>query len=342
MRYNIGRSSNAGKETIRMPKSSNQKLKLLYLLRYLERCSDEDNHVRIRAMQEELARYGISAERKSLYSDLDALRSFDLEIEEENGGYWLASRAFEMPELKLLVDSVQSSRFITKKKSGQLIKKLEDLTSAGKARQLQRQVYVLNRVKTMNESIYYNVDSLHSAIAADRQIRFRYFDYDLEKKKVYRHDGKEYQVSPFALTWAEENYYLVAYDGESRQLRHYRVDKMSGIRETKEPSEGRETFRQDEIARYSSRVFGMFRGEERELRLRFSRHLVGAVMDRFGQELILIPDGDTHFTCTVTVAVSPQFYGWLCGFGGEAVILAPAEAAKDFRSYLCGILEAAQ
>ena len=325
-----------------MAKSSNQKLKLLYLLRYLERCSDEDNPVRIRDMQEELARYDISAERKSLYSDIEALRSLDLEIQEENGGYWLDTRAFELAELKLLVDSVQASRFITKKKSGQLIKKLEDLTSAGKARQLQRQVYVLNRVKTMNESIYYNVDSLHSAIAADRQIRFRYFDYDLEKKKVFRHEGKEYQVSPFALTWAEENYYLVAYDGESGELRHYRVDKMSGIRETGEPCEGRDTFRQEDIARYSSRVFGMFRGEERELKLRFSRHLVGAVVDRFGQEPILIPDGNEHFTCTVTVAVSPQFYGWLCGFGGEAVILAPADAAKDFRAYLEDLLQAAQ
>ena len=325
-----------------MARSSNQKLKLIYLLRYLERCSDEDNPVRIRDMQEELARYGISAERKSLYSDIEALRSLDLDIEEENGSYWLDTRPFQLAELKLLVDSVQASRFITKKKSGELIKKLEELTSAGKARQLQRQVYVLNRVKTMNESIYYNVDGLHSAIAADRQIRFRYFDYDLDKTKVYRHDGKEYQVSPFALTWAEENYYMVAYDGESRQLRHYRVDKMSGIRETKEPCLGRETFRQEDIARYSSRVFGMFRGEERELRLRFTRHLAGAVMDRFGPDTILIPDGDEHFTCTVTVAVSPQFYGWLCGFGGEAVILAPAASAADFRAYLEGILKAAQ
>ncbi len=318
-----------------MPKSSNQKLKLLYLLRFLERSSDEEQPVRLQDMQEELRRYGISVERKTLYSDLEALRECGYEVMRSGAVYWLA-------ELKLLVDSVQASRFITRKKSGELIGKLESLTSAGEARQLQRQVYVLNRVKTMNESIYYNVDGIHGAIARGRQIRFRYFDYDIRKEKVYRNGGGEYRVSPFALTWAEENYYLVAYSAERKELRHYRVDKMSDLRETEEPVEGLETFRAEEIARYATRVFGMFRGEERELRLRFRRHLVGAVLDRFGQDLILVPDGEEHFTCAVTVAVSPQFYGWLCGFGGEAAILSPADAAQDFRDYLKGILEGAE
>ncbi len=325
-----------------VPKSSNQKLKLLYLLRYLERSSDEEHPVRLQDMQEELGRYGISVERKTLYSDLEALRECGYDVMRSGGAYWLAERRFELAELKLLVDSVQASRFITRKKSGELIGKLESLTSAGEARQLQRQVYVLNRVKTMNESIYYNVDGIHGAIARGKQIRFRYFDYDINKQKVYRRGGGEYQVSPFALTWAEENYYLVAYSAERKELRHYRVDKMSDLRETEEPVEGLETFRAEEIARYATRVFGMFRGEERELRLRFRRHLAGAVLDRFGQDLILVPDGEEHFTCTVTVAVSPQFYGWLCGFAGEAAILSPEETAEDFRSYLKEVLAAAE
>ncbi len=323
-----------------MAKASNQKLKLIYLLRYLERASDEAHPVRIRDMQEELGRFGVTAERKSLYSDIEALREAGCEIEQDSGGYYLASRPFELAELKLLVDSVQASRFITRKKSRELIEKLEGLTSVGEARQLQRQVFVLNRVKTMNESIYYNVDGIHTAIAKGRQIRFRYFDYDMDKTKVYRRGGADYQVSPFALTWAEENYYLVAFDSGSRELRHYRVDRMSRLRETQEPIEGEESFRAEDIARYATRVFGMFRGEERELRLRFHRHLAGAVLDRFGQELILVPDGEEHFTCTVTVAVSPQFYGWLCGFGGEAALVAPPEAAEAFRSYLKEILSA--
>ncbi len=324
-----------------MPRASNQKLKLIYLLRFLERESDENHPLRIQDMQAELRRFDITAERKSLYSDIEALREAGCEIIQERGGYYLASRPFELAELKLLVDSVQASRFITRKKSGELIEKLEGLTSVGEARQLQRQVYVLNRVKTMNESIYYNVDGIHTAIAEGRQIRFRYFDYDMDKTKVYRRDGADYQVSPFALTWAEENYYLVAFDALSRQLRHYRVDRMSDLRETEKPVEGEESFRAEDIARYTTRVFGMFRGEERELRLRFHRHLAGAVLDRFGRELILVPDGKEHFTCTVTVAVSPQFYGWLCGFGSEAALVAPKEEAETFRAYLNEILSAA-
>ncbi len=189
-----------------MARSANQKRKLIYLLRFLEEKSDEAHPVRLRDMQEELERWGISVERKTLYSDVEALRECGYEILQENGAYWMAERRFELAELKLLVDSVQASRFITRKKSEELIEKLENLTSEGEARQLQRQVYVLNRVKTMNESIYYNVDGIHAAIARGRQIRFRYFDYDIRKEKVYRRNGGDYQVSPFALTWAEENY----------------------------------------------------------------------------------------------------------------------------------------
>lgn len=326
--------------------TSGQKLKPLYLMDYLLRYADEDHPVTMKQMVDHLLAQGIPAERKGIYGDLEALRAYGLDIltagAGKNTAYFIGERTFELPELKLLVDSVQASRFITRKKSGELINKLEALTSVGEARQLQRQVYVLNRVKTMNESIYYNVDGIHAAIADGKQIRFRYFDYDVRKEKVYRRGGGTYQVSPFALTWAEENYYLVAYSAETRQLRHYRVDRMSDLRETEEPVEGSETFRAGEIARYTTRVFGMFRGEEKELRLRFHRHLAGAVLDRFGQDVILVPDGEEHFTFTVLVAVSPQFYGWLCGFGGEAAIVSPPDAAEDFRNYLKGILEASQ
>ena len=264
--------------------------------------------MRLRDIQEELEKHEIRAERKTVYSDLEALRECGYDIQQAGGSYWLADRRFELAELKLLVDSVQASRFITRKKSGELISKLEALTSVGEARQLQRQVYVLNRVKTMNESIYYNVDGIHTAIAHGNPIRVRYFYYDVRKEKVYRRGGGEYRVSPFALTWAEENYYLVAYSGEAKQLRHYRVDRMSDLRETEEPVEGRDVFRPDDIARYTTRVFGMFRGEERELRLRFHRHLAGAVMDRFGQELILVPRGGmpTDLGETETTTIPPQ------------------------------------
>ncbi len=323
-----------------MAKTPNQRLKILYLLRFLEEQSDEQHPVSIRDMVEELGRYDITAERKSLYEDIDALKRYGADIVGDQGQYYLASRAFELPELKLLVDSVQASKFITRKKSEELIQKLEGLTSKGEARQLHRQVFVMNRVKTMNERIYYNVDCIHTAIADDRQIRFRYFDYGVDKSRVFRKDGAFYQVSPWALTWADENYYLVAYDAASALLRHYRVDKMTDMQTVDDPREGGEVFEKEDMARYDSRVFGMFRREEKELRLRFARHLANSVLDRFGQELMLVPDGDEHFTCTVRVAVSPQFYGWLCGFGAEAEILSPGEEAAAFRDYVKGILAA--
>lgn len=323
-----------------MARTSNQKVKLLVLLDYLRRASSEENPVRLTDMAAELERNGIRAERKALYNDIEELSACGYEVlRVGNGFYYLAGREFELAELKLLVDSVQASRFLTQRKSDDLIRKLEGLTSEDRARQLRRQVLVQNRVKTMNESIYYNVDGIHAAIGGDQQIRFHYFDHDLDRKRVLRRDGEFYQVSPFSLLWAEDNYYLIAYNSGYGELRHYRVDKMCDIAAENLPREGKELFAALDARRYTSRVFGMFRGEEQELVLRFRRHLIGSVLDRFGQDAILVPDGAEHFRVKVTVSVSPQFYGWLCGFGNEAAILAPSGAAAEFREYVQGILE---
>lgn len=322
-----------------MPKSTNQKLKLLYLLRLLEARSDQQHPLSIADIQTELGRHGISAGRKSLYDDMEALRQAGEDVVHIRGGYYLGARRFELAELKLLVDSVQASRFITRKKSAELIGKIEGLASAWDAVQLHRQVYVADRVKTMNESIYYNVDALHAAITGNRQISFRYFDYAVSRERVYRRDGARYRVSPCALTWSDENYYLVAYDGEADSLKHYRVDKMTDIRLEDAPRQGLDRFAAADMAVYARKVFGMFHGEERLLTLRFRDHLAGAVIDRFGRDVVLVPGGDGSFTFTAPVSVSPQFYGWLCGFGSEAAILAPAGAAADFQAYVRGIVE---
>ena len=195
-------------------KQPQQKLKLLYLMKILLEKTDEEHHITVPEMIRELEALGISAERKSVYSDLEYLQLYGLDICSERSkthGYYVASREFELPELKLLVDSVQASKFITRKKSLELISKIEKLTSHDNAKKLHRQVYVLDRVKTMNEQIYYNVDKIHDAIAADKQITFRYFDYNVDKQKVYRKEGKEYQETPVALTWDDENYYMIAF-----------------------------------------------------------------------------------------------------------------------------------
>ncbi len=317
-----------------MAKSSNQKLKLLYLLRYLMQHSDEAHPVSMAQIIEELARNGISAERKSVYDDVEALRLFGVDIVQlkgKNGGYYIGERDFELPELKLLVDSVQSSKFITQDKTHKLIKKIESLASLYDGQLLQRQVFVTNRVKSMNESIYYAVDVISDAITQNKKIRYQYFEYTVDKEKKLRHDGAFYEVSPFALIWDDENYYMLAWDSAAEIMKHYRVDKMQKVSLTDEEREGLAEFEKTDMSAYTKTVFGMFGGEEQKVKLRFSNHLVGAVLDRFGRDTIIIKDGDEHFTVTVNVVVSPQFFGWVFGFGKDVEILSPEDVRTEMK-----------
>ena len=277
-----------------MPKSPNQKLKLLYLMEILLQQTDERHPMTVPGMIAQLAQRGISAERKSIYGDLEALRTFGMDIVQtktKTTGYYVGSRTFEVPELKLLVDSVQSSKFITHKKTLALIKKIESLASIYDAQLLQRQVYVRGRVKSMNESVYYNVDEIADAISRDRQIRFHYFEYTISKQRRYRKAGAYYVVSPLALMWDNENYYLLAWDAEAELRKHYRVDKMTDISALEMPREGTEDLSKLDLSAYSKKVFSMFSGEEQTVRLRFANHLVGAVLDRFGKDVIVVADG---------------------------------------------------
>ena len=308
-----------------MAKSANQKLKLLILKDYLLRNSDEKHPVTIPQIIEELGRYDIKAERKSLYDDLEALRVYGLDIVQSRGNYYVGQRNFETPELKLLVDSIQSSKFITEKKTMSLIKKLEELASMYDAQLLERQVYVRNRVKSMNESVYYNVDSIADAINQDRAIRFKYFEYTVTKERRIRRNGDWYVVSPFALMWDDENYYMVAWDADAGSLKHYRVDKMLEITALKDARIGKEAFAEVDMAAYAKKTFGMFTGQDWSVRLRFKNILAGAVFDRFGRDVMLIPDGEDHFVVTLDVAVSPQFYSWVFGFGTDVEILSPED-----------------
>ena len=325
-----------------MPKSANQKLKILYLVQLLLQKTDENHQLTVQEMIDELASRGISAERKSIYADLEALRQFGLDVVQSKGkstGYYVASRDFELPELKLLVDSVQSSKFITHKKTLSLIKKIESLASVYDAQLLQRQVYVRNRVKSMNESVYYNVDEISNAITRDCMIRFKYFELDVNKQRRYRHDGRVYEISPFALMWDDENYYMLGYDAAAEKMKHYRVDKMVNISPAESARQGVELFDELDMSAYSKQVFGMFTGSEQSVKLRFDNALVGAVVDRFGKEIMLIPDGDEHFTVNVDVAVSPQFYAWLFAFGTMVKIISPSDVKNEMRTRAAAIVK---
>ena len=317
-----------------MAKSPNQKLKLLYLMRlFLER-TDEAHPVTVPELIAALGQYGVSAERKSLYDDFEALRHFGLDIVQNGGKYYVGSRDFELPELKLLVDIVQSSKFITEKKTLSLIKKLEGLASVHDARRLQREVYVRNRVKSMNESVYYNVDEISGAIQQDRAIRFRYFEYTPRKERRFRRDGRFYEASPYALLCDDENYYLLAWDDAAKQMKHYRVDKMTAISPKRTARQGKEAFQALDMSAYGKSVFGMFGGAAQQVRIRFAGHLAGAVIDRFGKEVVLAVEDETHFIATLPVVVSPQFFGWVVGFGAEAEVLSPPDVRQELYDYL--------
>ena len=325
-----------------MAKSANQKLKLLYLQKYLLEHSDENHPVTVADMIAYLATQDISAERKSIYDDLEALRQFGLDIIKTGGrstGYFVGERSFELPELKLLVDSVQSSKFITHRKTLSLIKKIESLASVHDAQQLQRQVFVRNRVKSMNESVYYNVDEISGAITQDRSIHFRYFEYTTSKEHRYRRDGNYYEISPFALMWDDENYYLLGWEEDSHQMKHFRVDKMTNISATDAPRTGKERFEGIDMSAYTQKVFGMFSGEPKQVKLRFADHLVGAVIDRFGKDLIIMPEANGTFTVNLDVVVSPLFFGWVFGFGTEVEVLHPAEIRVEMRSLALAVAE---
>ena len=316
-----------------MARSANQKLKLLLLRQYLERNSDEEHPVSTAQLLEYLASEGISAERKSIYSDMEALQSFGLDLirvrDGNSSGWYIGERVFQLPELRLLADSGQSSRFITRRKSMELIAKLEGLASVHQAKSLRRQVVVKNRIKAMNESIYYLVDELHAAINGDKLIRFHYAGYDGHGRRVLRRGGAWYDVSPYALLWDDENYYLVGYDSNAEQINHYRVDKMLHIQMSEEAREGKEHFKKFNMADYAKKSFGMFGGKEQAVKLLVENSLAGVMIDRFGKDIMLIPADEEHFTVNVDVHVSNQFLGWIFSLGEGVKIVSPPQVVEQ-------------
>lgn len=326
-----------------MPKSEKQKLKLLYLLKILTEQTDEQHPMPMADLLKKLKAEDISAERKSVYNDINCLLDFGVDIgfdaSRNSGGYYLASRDFELPELKLLADAVSASRFITKSKSEQLIRKIEKLTSRYEAVQLRRQVYTAEQIKNENESIYYHVDAIHTAIHENRQICFPYLEWNLQKKLVARKGGKPYKISPWSLMWNDENYYLIGYDAEAGMLKHFRVDKIGPIEMLTERREGEEVFKRCDLSAYSAKTFGMYGGEETIVTLSFPVALAGVALDRFGKDVSLQKLPGERFAVHVKVMVSRQFYGWLAGIGKEVKVTSPEYVKEGYRNYLLEILE---
>lgn len=326
-----------------MAKSSNQKQKLLCIMQFFLEETDENHAATMTQILSYLGQKGMDAERKSVYADMDALRDFGMEIEGykegENYYYHLVDRKFELAELKLLVDAVQSSKFLTIKKSNELIHKIEKSASRYEAKELQRQVFVTNRIKTMNESIYYNVDELHTAIGKNCRIRFQYFNWGVDKTMRLRKNGTIYEISPWALSWDNENYYLIGYDSEAKMIKHYRVDKMLHIELTNQHREGKEYFKQFDTASYARKVFGMFGGEEETVELTCANEMAGVMIDRFGKDTMFVPKDETHFKAIVKVEVSSQFFGWIFSLDGKVKIAAPKAVANKMKHAAQAFLE---
>lgn len=324
-----------------MAKNSGQKLKMLYIVKILEEYTDENHPITTKELIEKLALYDVTAERKSIYDDIARLQDYGYDIiQKENrngGGYYLASRDFELVELKLLVDAVQSSRFVTERKSRELIGKLEKLVNKYDAKQLHRQVYVAGRVKTDNESIYYQVDGIQKAIAENKQIKFVYLEWNSKKELVPRKEEK-YLVSPWILMWQEEKYYLVAYDHNSQSLRHYRVDKLKDVEVLEEKRIGQEVYEKINPADYVNKAFGMFGAKEEDVILSFPERLIGVMIDRFGKEVSIRPVKNA-LRARVKVMASPQFYAWIAGVGKELKIEGPAEVVQEYKDWLRNLLD---
>lgn len=318
-----------------MSRGNNQKLKMLYLVKIFSEETDEQHAMTMPEIISRLNVYDVNADRKTLYMDFEELRNFGLDIIAEQRGrstyYYLGERNFELSELKLLVDSVQSAKFITPKKSGELIRKLESLVSKYQAKQFQRQVLISGRVKAMNETVYYSVDKLQEAIGSDKQIRFQYFQWNVKKDMELRNNGNWYFVSPWCLIWDDEYYYLVGYDPGDQKIKHFRVDKMLKISIIDKNRDGRKEFKDFNIARYSKSLFGIFGGEETRVTIEGKNSMVGMLIDRFGRDLTIIPKDQEHFITHVDVGVSRQFLGWIFALDDDIRITGPDTVVEQMR-----------
>ena len=324
-----------------MSRSANQHMKLFYIVDYLTQQSNYEHPVRTADIIEMLARNNIKAERKTIYHDIQALVEYGFDIvykKKSPSGFYMASGVFQIPELKFLVDAVQASKFITARKSQELIEKLSRFVSIYDAGQFKRQVYIADRVKSFNETVYIGIDQLHEAISSKVKITFLYCEWTLSKELRSRHGSYRYTVSPYAMIWDDENYYMIGYDHDAEKIKHFRVDKMLEIHITEETRCDDKIFEKINLATYSRQTFGMFGGRSEKVTLSCKNQLVGVILDRFGKEVILIKETNSIFRVTVTVTVSPQFFGWLASFGGDIHITGPTNTVEEYKAFLKKVL----
>ncbi|MBQ3054082.1 MAG: WYL domain-containing protein [Clostridia bacterium] len=320
-----------------MARYAGQKLKIPYLLKIFLQDTDSNHGLTMKEIIGKLKIYGIDAERKALYDDIADLRDiFGLDIQIKRGKtttYFLASNILELSQLKMLVDCVQASKFITEGDSNKIIKKLESLTSIYEARELQRQVYIAKRPKSENDTLLDNVDTIHKAIMDNKQISFKYFNYKADKSRHIRNNGKDYLVSPYSLNISEDNYYLICHYDKHEGFTHFRVDRMIDVRLTdyKRLNISEVAGKQFDLGEYSKKVFSMYRGEKEYVSLLCRNSVANAVIDRFGKDVNMYPEDENNFKVNVNVEISPTFFAWLFTFGCDIKIISPQKAILEMK-----------
>ena len=309
--------------------------RVILLAKLLYEKTDESRGLTADQIIEELQKQGMKSERKTLYKDIECLIQLGHDIVRYRRGkevlYHIGARQFEIAELRILIDSVQASHFLTAGKTKKLIKKLERVASVSDAKNLENNVYISGQRKAANESIYYSVNDLHTAIVNDCKVSFQYFQWDVNKKAKLRHDGKAYEVSPWAMLFDHENYYLVAYDSDVGQMKHYRVDKMKNLSVLEEQRSGKEVFDQYDMSTFTQSIFGMFNGQVEHVKLRVRNDLAGVMIDRFGKEIEIRDEHNETFIFETDVRVSDQFLGWVIAIGDGGEILSPESVRNQLR-----------
>lgn len=313
-------------------------IRLLLLKEYFEANAGKNRLVTRKQLETFLENHDFQVEKKTLYSDINALKDYfgmKIEYDQRKKGYRLLNPPFEPHELRMLVDGIQSSKFITREKAREITEKIKALAGKETKATLNRQAYVADRVRSMNDSVVKDADRIHQAIAEDSQIAFRYFHYtpDRSNPKSYSKDGKQLIVSPYALLWNNGNYYLYAYDG--KKFRYYRVDRMERISfPLLQKREGKEEYTEKSITGQKAKVFDMYGGKEYNVRIRFRKELADAVIDQFGKDVMMMPVDADHFTITVPVEISPTFFAWIATFGRRVKILEPAQVVEKMRDFI--------
>ena len=324
-----------------MNNGATQKLRILYLMQIFIEDTDSENMLTLAEITSKLSHMGIDVTRRTLYDDIEVLQVFGLDIQTHKSKsfcYYLAERKFELAEVKMLIDSVQCAKFMTSKKSSELISKIESLTSKHQAKVLNRQVYMTSRVKSFNESIYSNIDNIHLALNEKKKLAFKYSEYHTDKKLHYKRNGEEYLVSPYLLTWDNDNYYMVAMNDKYDELSNFRVDKMSQVYVTDQDAQTLEN--EFDACEYAKKSFSMFSGEGKSVDIVFDNNLIGAVLDKFGQDTFIIKNDEDSFRASVKAITGPTFYSWVIQFGRSAKIVAPEDVVSDMRSFINDVFSA--